>query len=81
MANRKFRRLPNGFGAIVHLSGKLRNPYLAKRRAGSDPLGRPVYRTVGTFPTYSEAFDALAAANRIGETPDAGITFAEMYGI
>ena len=79
MANRKFRRLPNGFGSIVHLQGNLRKPYLAKKRSGSDPRGRPVYHTIGSFATYSEAFDALVRFCKLDLPPEAGVSFADLY--
>ena len=72
-------RLPNGFGAIVQLKGNLRNPYLAKRRVGSDKYDRPLYLTIGTYPTYSEAFEALLEANKLALPPEAGISFSELY--
>lgn len=75
----KFNRLPNGFGTILHLKGKLRNPYIAKKRIGTKPDGKPIWRTVGTYPTRSEAFDALTMANRLDLPPEDTTTFAELY--
>lgn len=79
MATRKYRRLPNGCGSIVHLNGKLRHPFLAKRRAGTDPHGHAVYITVGTFSTYSEAFNALMQCNRQDLPPAPDVSFAELF--
>lgn len=79
MANTKWRRLPNGFGSILHLNGKLRCPYLAKQRIGTLPNGRAAYKTIGTYKTYHEAYEALSMANRLGLPPEDDVTFAEMF--
>jgi len=79
MRIKKYKRLPNGYGSIVHLSGKLRNPYLAKSRAGSDPSGRPIYITVGTFPSYAEAFEALINYHKAESPPEVSISFADLF--
>lgn len=75
----KFGRLPNGYGSILHLKGKLRCPYLAKIRTGTQPSGRAAYKTIGTYPTYAEAFDALMAAHTLSLPPDDKTTFADLY--
>lgn len=80
MSKKKFGRLPNGFGAIVHLKNrKLRNPYLAKIYLGKDDDGKAIYKTIGTYKTYVLAFEALSSANKLGLPPEDGVTFAEMY--
>ena len=45
-----FKRLPNGFGNISHLSGKRRRPFVARKNGV----------IVGTFATWDEAHSALA---------------------
>ena len=80
MSNTKFGRLPNRFGAIVHFrTRKLRNPFLAKIYLGKDDNGKALYKTIGTYKTYMEAFEALSTANKTGLMPEDGLTFAEMY--
>lgn len=80
MAKRKFKRLPNGFGLILHYSTRrLRCPYVARKRFGSDPSGKPVYKTIGSFETYREAFDALIKYHEIEIPPESGITFEDLY--
>lgn len=82
MAKRKRMRLPNGFGSIVKLSGKRRRrPYMVRKTEGFDPeTGYPIYRILGYFETYAEAYEFLSDYNRrpdetIGRTK----TFADVY--
>lgn len=80
MPRKKFRRLPDGFGRIIHFGKRnLRNPYTARKRVGSTPEGKPVYKTIGSFPTYAEAFEALVKYHDIEIPPESGISFAELY--
>lgn len=66
MARRKkHRKLPNGRGSITKLgktpSGRERvSPYLARLPAYYDSNGKVVRQILGCYPTYEEAFDALA---------------------
>ena len=78
---RKFRRLPNGFGSIKHLSGNRRNPYAAypptKEWNERSPKSRPA---IGYFPTYNEAYQALTEYNRIGiDIEKKLVTFSDVY--
>lgn len=82
MAKRKRMRLPNGFGSVVKLSGKRRRrPYMARKTEGFDPeTGYPIYKILGYFETYAEAYEFLSDYNRrpdetIGRTK----TFADVY--
>lgn len=82
MAKRKRMRLPNGFGSVVKLSGKRRRrPYMARKTEGFDPeTGYPIYKILGYFETYAEAYEFLSDYNRrpdetIGKTK----TFADAY--
>lgn len=82
MAKRKRMRLPNGFGSVVKLSGKRRRrPYMARKTEGFDPdTGYPIYKILGYFETYGEAYEFLSDYNRrpdetIGKTK----TFADVY--
>lgn len=65
----RFRRLPNKFGTITKLSGTRRKPWCAKIYDGEKVddekhTVRPVYRSIGTFSSYNDAFRALSAANQ-----------------
>lgn len=80
MPRKKYRRLPDGFGRIIHFGKRnLRNHYTARKRVGSDPEGKPVYKTIGSFPTYAEAFEALVKYHDIEIPPESGISFADLY--
>lgn len=82
MAKRKRMRLPNGFGSIVKLSGKRRRrPYMARKTEGFDPkTGYPIYKILGYFETYGEAYEYLSDYNRRPEeTLARKMTFSEVY--
>lgn len=80
MRDIKFKRLPDGFGKIIHYKNRrLRNPYTARKRIGTRPNGNPAYKTVGSFPTYAEAFAALVKYHDIEIPPESGTTFADLY--
>lgn len=74
---------PNGAGSITRLSGKRRRPYRVRITTGfetdADGRARQIQRTLGTFATYQEAADALAAYHRNPFDLDPGVTFAEVY--
>lgn len=76
-------RLPNRFGSISKLSGKRRNPYIAKKFVmwktdDEAKKVRPVYRIVGYYPTKKAALEALAQANLNPKT-DEQITLKQIY--
>lgn len=78
---RKFRRLPNGFGSIKHLSGNRRNPYAAypptKEWNGTSPKSR---KAIGYFPTYNAAYQALVEYNKDPyDTDNPEVTFKNVY--
>lgn len=64
MTKVKFRRLENGFGNISKLSGKRRNPYRARKTIGYNQKGYQIYSTVGYYPNYTAAFQALVEYNQ-----------------
>lgn len=67
----KFKRLPNGFGSITKLSGKLRRPFMARKRVNGKLI------PVGYFTTRLEAYNFLltyATENLPSEQ-----TFKEVY--
>lgn len=80
---RKFRRLPNGYGSIKHLSGNRRNPYAAypptKEWSGTSPKSRPA---IGYFKTYNEAYQALTEYNKDGiDIEQKKTTFEQVYNV
>lgn len=56
-------RMPNGYGGVVKLSGRRRNPYCARKTVGYDDRAYPIYDVIGYYPTRREALDALSAYN------------------
>ena len=56
-------RNPNGYGSIVKLSGKRRNPYVVRKTVGYDDRAFPIYQVLGYFPTRKDAVYALAEYN------------------
>lgn len=56
-------RLPNGYGSVVKLSGKLRRPYMVRKTVGYDDRAYPVYDIIGYFKTRADALAALAKYN------------------
>lgn len=75
-------RLPNGFGSVVKLSGKRRNPYMARPPIKEYQLnGQPIVpKAIGYFPDWYTAYDALVEYNRSPYDVDArALTFAEVY--
>ena len=73
---------PNAAGCISRLNGTRRKPYRVRVTTGfeTDEAGRTkqVQKTIGTYATYQEAEEALAAFNR-NPVIDNGATFAEIY--
>jgi integrase len=82
MRKKKYKKLPNGFGSIKHLSGNRTNPYAAYPSVTAfHPNGSPVTQpAIGYFKDWYEAYDALAAYNRnVSLHPENGMTFSEVY--
>lgn len=78
-------KLPNGMGSVYKLSGKRRNPWIARKTTGwdnDDATGKSkqLYITIGYYPTRQ---DALAGLVNYNENPydikTDTITFAEVY--
>ncbi len=73
-------RLPNGYGAVVKLSGKRRRPFAARITTGYDEDGRQKYRYLGYFKKRS---DALACLKEYNDNPYnldlTRLTFSEIY--
>lgn len=77
----KHSRLPNGFGSITTLAGKRRNPFWARKTVGFDPeTGYPIYQTIGYYPEWIDAFQALCEYNQTPYDIDLrNLTFKEVY--
>lgn len=54
---------PNRYGTCYKLSGKRRNPYIARAYTGRGEDGKPIYQTIGYFRTKTEGMKALAEFN------------------
>ena len=78
-------KLPNGFGSVYKLSGKRRNPWVARKTTGytfDEVNGKsyPTYEFIGSYPTRQEALTALVEYNNDPYDLHAEtITFAEVY--
>lgn len=53
----------NGFGSVIKLNGKRRNPYAVRVTHGWTEEGKQIYKYVGYYPTKREATKALEAYN------------------
>ena len=77
-------KLPNGYGGVVKLSGKRRNPYCARKTMGweitEDGKSKQILIPIGYYPTREKALQGLALYN---ENPydirTNSITFSEVY--
>lgn len=73
-------RNPNGYGSVTKLSGRRRNPYVARKTVGWDDRAYPIYAVIGYYPSRKDAMMALAAYNLKPYDIDlAKITFKELY--
>lgn len=54
----------NGYGSVVKLSGRRRNPFEVRVNTRMDERYYPVYDVLGRFPTREEALIALAEYNK-----------------
>ena len=52
-------RMPNGYGAVIKLSGKRRRPYQARITVGYSDIGKQLYATLGYFAKREEALCCL----------------------
>lgn len=86
---RKHVRLPNDFGSVVTLSGNRRRPFQARKTLGFNEKCHPIYKTIGYFEEWMDAYTALVIYNQNNgnsvvkyERPmmsESDITFAEVY--
>ena len=78
-------RLPNGYGSVIKLSGKRRNPYLVRKTAGwhyDKEKDKQVqdYVVIGYAPTKADGLQMLAEYNRNPfDVTAAKITFQEVF--
>ena len=73
-------RNPNGYGGIVKLSGKRRNPYMVRITTGWSEDKKQIYKVLGYFPKRQDAVAALSDYNRQPYNIDlANSTFSEVY--
>jgi integrase len=65
------------------MKGNRRKPYRVRITTGyevtEDGRARQIQRNLGTYATYEEAVEALAAYNKNPVSLEPGVTFAEMY--
>lgn len=54
---------PNGYGSVVRLSGNQRKPWCARKTAGWNEKGYPIYKCIGYYAEREEAMIALAEYN------------------
>ena len=72
-------RLPNGYGSVYKLSGKRRNPFIARKTVGWTAEGVQEYITIGYYPTRQAALQALADYNQNPYDIKASVTFREVF--
>ena len=73
-------RNPNGYGSVVKLSGNRRRPWCARKTAGWNDKGYPIYKAIGYYANKKDAMIALADYNRHPFDIDlAKITMKELY--
>lgn len=73
-------RNPNGYGAVYKLSGKRRNPYIARKTIGWSDEGKQLYHTIGYFKDRREALQALADFNKNPYSIESStVTFSELF--
>lgn len=78
-------KLPNGFGSVYKLSGKRRNPWVARKTTGwtfneETKKSYPIYQFVGYYQSRQEALTALVDYNKDPyDLHFDTITFGELY--
>ena len=72
-------KLPNGYGSVVHLKGKRRNPYCVRKTVGWTDKGYPKYFIVGYTKTRTEGLALLAKYNKDPWTNARDITLGELF--
>lgn len=73
-------RLPNGYGTCYKLSGKRRNPYIARITTGWASDGKQVLKTIGYYKSKQEGLLALAEYHKNPYDIDLSkLTFEEVW--
>lgn len=73
-------RLPNGYGSVYKLSGKRRNPYVARITIGWTDEGKQILKTIGYYKSKQEGLNALAEYHKNPYDLDLNnITFKEVW--
>jgi len=73
-------RNPNGYGCVYKASGNRRKPYIARVTVGWDDNGKQLFKSLGSFITSAEAYNALASYNADPYDIDAAkISFMQLY--
>lgn len=67
----------NGDGSVFKMKGNRRRPYVARKTAGYNAAGRPIYNYIGYYATRREALAALEQYNR--KPYDTRATLRDMY--
>lgn len=70
---------PNGQGTVYKLSGKRRNPWIARVTIGWTEDKKQIYQTIGYFKTKREGLDALALHRVNPISPKSDLTLGEIY--
>ena len=80
MPRGKPMRARNGYGSVVKLSGKRRQPYEVRVNTRMDERYYPVYDVLGRFETREAAMIALADFNKEPyRISDRNLTFSALY--
>ena len=66
---------PNGYGSVYKKSGNRRRPWVARKTAGWNEKGQPIYNYIGYYATKREAIEGLALYN--AKPYDTRATFGE----
>lgn len=72
-------RLPNGFGNINELSGNRRKPYRARIFDGYTDDGKRIYKTLGYYEKYTDAYTALVDYHRDPYDIQSDVTFEKLF--
>ena len=72
-------KLPNGYGSVVHLKGKRRNPYCVRKTIGWTDMGYPKYFVVGYTKSRKEGLELLAKYNADPWDNSKDLTLKELH--
>lgn len=73
-------RNPNSFGGISKLSGKRRNPYMARVTTGFNECGKQQYKILGYYPNRKLAMESLVEYHKNPQIHNISeLTFSDVY--